>query len=414
MAKPENAKPGCFSEFFHLLFCAAGNANTPPMHPSKSNHIAKPYATESVHCANKDSMTNISKPGVVARLMGLDSLPNTNFEQKRNTNTPDSVSRSRSVNFVDYLLKFDANQTNQVKTSASFREFSTLFQQKKHDLLLYLDSGSSSDHQDHKVGSFLRIQEVGLGESRQRKKQGSKNKEIVRETKNVSNDRNHGKSKRISKFKDEPRVVLVKHSSKVGNQNEARVLASVSACSKNFGGSRKVGGGSRSRSSSTLPNKLKKVSSEPKHTRKTRKQESPKKIETECSSENLSPISVLDDNDYSFLFGPDFLDFTCLSMSKTKLESSEQQFLVDCSVEDRASKNNKGYSCADINREKEYISEVMLKLRKLTENDLRESDRKLKGMCDTETLEEICLAYEHTIFDILLHELVSELVELSY
>ncbi|KAK4860527.1 hypothetical protein QYF36_025629 [Acer negundo] len=43
--------------------------------------------------------------GVVARLMGLDSLPETNWIPTGKS--PNSVTRSRSVNFMDYLLKFD-------------------------------------------------------------------------------------------------------------------------------------------------------------------------------------------------------------------------------------------------------------------------------------------------------------------
>ncbi|KAG4950242.1 hypothetical protein JHK82_043596 [Glycine max] len=77
---------------------------------------------------------------------------------------------------------------------------------------------------------------MGLEESRQRKKQGSKNKEIA----NITKERNHTKRKKISKFENEPRVVLpLKHSSKVRNHNEAKVLAQVSACSKSCSNSRR-------------------------------------------------------------------------------------------------------------------------------------------------------------------------------
>ncbi|KAJ1385930.1 hypothetical protein SESBI_41261 [Sesbania bispinosa] len=239
--------------------------------------------------------------------MGLDSLPNTNLVSKGSA--PDLVPRSRSVNFVDYLLKFDVSQDNhhKVKSSASFREVPAPFQKKNHDVLvLYLGSGS----EDHKVGSNLRKQEMGLGELRQRKKQGSKNKEIVKERSIVTKERNHGKNKRISKFKNEPIMVPIKHSSKVRNHNEAKVLASVSANSKNCS-YRKCSTGSRSRS--TLPNKQKKVLSEPKQKKNMRKQQPPKKTETQYSSENFSPSSVLDNNDYQFLYGPDFLGVVMVS-----------------------------------------------------------------------------------------------------
>lgn len=208
------------------------------------------------------------------------------------------------MNFVDYLLKFDTSQPNQVKTSASFREVPSLLQHKNknHDLVVFYWDDESEDQE---VVSFLRKQEMGLGESRQRKKQGSKNKEIA----NVMKERNHTKRKKISKFENEPRVVLpLKHSSKVRNHNEAKVLAQVSACSKSCSNSRRKCGSGPSglRTSSNLPTKQKKVFSEPKCTKKTKKQQSTKKIDTEFSTENFSPISVLDDYDYSFLYGPDF------------------------------------------------------------------------------------------------------------
>ncbi|CAJ1806166.1 unnamed protein product [Sphenostylis stenocarpa] len=387
------------------------NGNMSPMHPN-SNPITKQYATEVVHGHNKDAMINVTKPGVVARLMGLDSLPSTNLVPS--TNTPDSVPRSRSVNFVDYLLKFDTSQANhhQVKTSASFREVPAPFDQHNNKktnrdlVVLYWDSGS----EDHKVESLLRIPEMGLEESRQRKKQGSKNKEIV----GVTKEKNLIKRKKISKFKNEPRVVPLKHGSKVRNHNEAKVLAPVSAFSKSCSSNRRKGtnGPSGSRTSSTLPNKQKKVLSEPKQSKKPRKQQSTKKIETECSSENFSPISVLNDYDFSFLYGPDFPDYTSSLTPKTEWEFSRELFLDD-NVGNRASKD-KEYSSPDINNKKECLSELTVKLCKCTENDLTESDFTRKHMCEGENYEDICWEYEHKILDILLHEFVNELVELSY
>lgn len=104
------------------------------------------------------------------------------------------------------------------------------------------------------------------------------------------------------------------------------------------------------------------------------------------------------------------VDYTNPLISKTKWESS--LFLGD-NVEDRANKD-KGYSYPDINMKKEYLSELMVKLRNSTENDIRESDFTPKCMCQSDSYKEICLEYEHKIFDILLHELVNELVEFSH
>ena len=155
--------------------------------------------------------------------------------------------------------------------SRSFREVPSLLQHKNknknHDLVVFYWDDESEDQE---VVSFLRKQEMGLEESRQRKKQGSKNKEIA----NITKERNHTKRKKISKFENEPRVVLpLKHSSKVRNHNEAKVLAQVSACSKSCSNSRRKCGSGPSglRTSSNLPTKQKKVFSEPKCTKKKKK-----------------------------------------------------------------------------------------------------------------------------------------------
>ncbi|KAH1210655.1 hypothetical protein GmHk_15G044915 [Glycine max] len=113
---------------------------------------------------------------------------------------------------------------------------------------------------------------MGLEESRQRKKQGSKNKEIA----NITKERNHTKRKKISKFENEPRVVLpLKHSSKVRNHNEAKVLAQVSACSKSCSNSRRKCGSGPSglRTSSNLPTKQKKLKLAKRFTYQARKVE---------------------------------------------------------------------------------------------------------------------------------------------
>ncbi|KAL4393737.1 hypothetical protein AHAS_Ahas02G0081900 [Arachis hypogaea] len=190
-----------------------------------------------------------STPGVIARLMGLDSMPsNSNLEFKKTI--PDSE-------FVDYMLEFDnASQSNhrQAKISASFREVSELFRHKnrREVLVLCWDSGRG-DSNDEK------------------------------------------KSRKFCKLKNEPRIVKNGCSSKIEELFELKQM-------KNM-----------------------------------RKQWSQKKIESE-----YSPVSILDINDYKYLYGPDFLDYSNSLMSPTMWESLEKKLLAD-EIEDRAMKN-KGYS----------------------------------------------------------------------
>lgn len=77
-------------------------------------------------------------PGIVARLMGLESMPDINWAPKQRT-TLDSIMRSRSVSCVDYLPNFDLTQQSlhrRVRTSVSFREVPTSLHQQNRDFFV--------------------------------------------------------------------------------------------------------------------------------------------------------------------------------------------------------------------------------------------------------------------------------------
>ncbi|QHO38975.1 hypothetical protein HN51_005241 [Arachis hypogaea] len=327
MSQPSNAKHCCFSGLLHTLLCD-GNGNF-------SDQIIESYETQKVHPKNKSAMANAaSTPGVIARLMGLDSMPsNSNLEFKKTI--PDSE-------FVDYMLEFDnASQSNhrRAKISASFREVSELFRHKnrREVLVLCWDSGRG-DSNDEK------------------------------------------KSRKFCKLKNEPRIVKNGCSSKVRRSyKDANCIYRKSDCG--------------SWSSTKLKNKQIEELFELKQMKNMRKQWSLKKIESE-----YSPVSILDINDYKYLYGPDFLDYSNPLMSPTIWESSEKKLLAD-EIEDRAMKN------------KGYFSELEMKICNLIENDMKELHFTQKGICETKRFEEICLVYEHHIFNSLLHEIVNELVE---
>lgn len=385
MEKQENSRNGCFSSFIKVLLCAR-NETSPPVYPSEN--------VETIH-HKKDKLFDDSittTPGVVARLMGLDSLPST--KRVVQGTTLDSVPRSKSVNFVDYLLEFDKNMGShrRVKTSASFREVPSMVEKKK-SFLFVLDI-------DDKKG---KVQEENDANLRR------KSKETVR----VKKEKNQGKNKKISKLKDEPRRVPFsssssKYKSRVRDCSKDKDFSSVSIrcnCSYyGYGGD--AGSSSSSCSTSSLPNRQKKGFVEPKMRNKVKKHVSPKKIQTEHSMENLSPVSVLDVNDYAFLYGADFSVTSTLPLKSKRKSKSLLPVSLEEDVEEKVN-NNKGYAPhTDINREAEYYSDLMLKLRSLTEESIRESDCTSK----TQSLEEICMVFEQTIFDHLVFEFLNEVV----
>ncbi|RDX63667.1 hypothetical protein CR513_57871, partial [Mucuna pruriens] len=393
MGRAQKAKAGCLSTFLGVLLCA-GNGSSPPVHPTEMEESENADSVkERVVVVDDD---NGSTPGVVARLMGLDSLPNPKLVVKGGRNTPDSVPRSRSVNFVDYLLEFDQTRVNhrRVKTSASFREVPGLLRQKGDGDELFMLCMDGNNFKD---------QEVTI---KQRKRQGS-----------VKKERNQGKSKKISKLRNEPRrVPSSKHGFKGRNRNRNRdchakdlssfssvsSVSSVSSnCSSCCSNDAYYGASSRSRLNSSFPDRHKKGFVEPKLNKSMRNQQSLFKVE---SLENHSPVSVLDTSDYHFLSGPDFLDGTSTMTSKSKWSLGD-------GVEESAS-SNKGYAFIDVNKEAEYYLELMLKLRTLTEQDITESDCTSKRIRESENFGDICLMFEHKIFDLLLYEVVNEVLEL--
>lgn len=177
---------GCFSSLFRRILCSG----TPQTHPSdrfsgpdEANFVdeAKIQVQVQVQAqaqAPASSTPPVAPPGVVARLMGLDYLPE-NWVSKGNFPSG-PVTRSRSVNFMDYLLEFDLKETKNrgVGKSVSFREEV----KPEHDfLVVYLE--------DRNAGK--------------KKETGEKAKQRKSEKQ---------KSKKILKFKNEPRKFAGKNS----------------------------------------------------------------------------------------------------------------------------------------------------------------------------------------------------------
>ncbi|KAL3638065.1 hypothetical protein CASFOL_018078 [Castilleja foliolosa] len=104
----------CYSAVLRRLLCSSSL----PTHPSDQfNDIPKAEDCFKNEENVKQSVNSIN-PGVVARLMGLDSFPNTPSAQ-----TLGSFFRSRSVNSIDFISHFDpVKQHRRVRTSVSFRE----------------------------------------------------------------------------------------------------------------------------------------------------------------------------------------------------------------------------------------------------------------------------------------------------
>ncbi|WCJ28040.1 ALC-interacting protein 1 [Euphorbia peplus] len=204
-----NSGSSCFSGITRLLLCK-GSLQT---HPSDDTMtITNPIPTIDHDILNKGSKnsafamaglnlntkveapvrcTSTTTPGVVARLMGLESLPD-----------PNLVTRSRSVNFMDYyfLDSSDLEQKHRrVRTCVSFRE--AKINENEHDLFVF-----SLD--DHKVIEKNEKRVKKSENVRQDKNQELQNKKITVERVVLNKNKNGElKTKKVTV----ERVVLKKN-----------------------------------------------------------------------------------------------------------------------------------------------------------------------------------------------------------
>ncbi|XP_039067994.1 uncharacterized protein LOC120214065 isoform X2 [Hibiscus syriacus] len=189
MSDTKRSSSGCFSSVLRRILCS-GNPQTHP-----SDCIVGLNTIDEV--AEVQVPGSDSGPGIVARLMGLDSLPENNNWLHKGKFPQGPVTRSRSVNFMDYMLEFDLTQAKhrRVKTSSSFREVPQcppqVFQhnRKQEFLIVYLDN-------EVKIN-----EDVGI---KPRKSEKGDCKKQIQE-----------KNKKIFKLKNEPRGVSGKHSKEI-------------------------------------------------------------------------------------------------------------------------------------------------------------------------------------------------------
>ncbi|XP_022742708.1 uncharacterized protein LOC111293918 [Durio zibethinus] len=395
MSNTKTSSSGCFSAVLRRLLCSG----SPQTHPS--DHIIE-LNTVDDHVAEVQVQASESGPGIVARLMGLDSLPEKNWVQKGKT--PDAVTRSRSVNFMDYMLEFDLSQAKhrRVKTSASFREVpqgpQLLQHYQNHEyLVVYLDKVDKNNEPGFKT----RKSEKGDGSSSKHAKQ----KENVRQ-KVACKKQNQEKNKKISTLKNEPRRVSsgkrsLKAGSRVTGAKDVQINCGVNSKAKS-------------------PLKMVNQKAVPAVTRKKKNQREVKKIEhnIENKSEVSSPVSVLRVNDFSAHQNNGILEDSRSLELKSEKKGSSKSVKYDSPTMDISARisgigkqefSNKNFESTDI-EETEYYMESMGRPYKLTEEDIKFSNWITKNVFTFEGFEEICEEFGEQILDLMLHQVADELV----
>nr|KJB36924.1 hypothetical protein B456_006G183100 [Gossypium raimondii] len=332
MGNTKRSGSGCFSSVLRRILCSG----TPQTHPS--DHIVGLNTVDDI--AKVEVQASETGPGIVARLMGLDSLPENNWLQK--SKIPGPVTRSRSVNFMDYMLELDFKQTKhrRVRTSSSsFREVPQGFKPRKPEKR----DGSGSKYGKQKDNV---IEKVVC-------------KKQIRE-----------KNKKISKLKNEPRRVSGKHSFKAGsciNGTNSKALKVVNQ---------------------------KEVSVV---TRKTKNQRPVKKIEY---SENPFVVHGVSDSRSLEVKSKKWSSKSVKHDSLTTTDTSAR-----ISIPEGLGKQE-NFESTNV-EETEYYMELVDKLSKLTEGDIKFSNWETKKVF---TFEEICAEFEEHILDYLLQQVADEFV----
>ncbi|XP_022997806.1 uncharacterized protein LOC111492651 [Cucurbita maxima] len=234
------ATPSCLSGILRRILCSGSL----PTHPSdqiteETNSLKSEDNVKNVGVM-KD--TNEAKPtaGIVARLMGLDTMP----DMKQNCN---SIARTQSMNSVEHFYKHLEGKHKGVRSTQSFREIPTFLELENEDYFILSFEGDS------------------------------KNEEFKAKA------RRHGEEKCQNRGSNKTEHSYVrKTKKKIFNPEEAKEFVLIDLKQKKK---------SRKRVSRNKPTS--RISTKDRHGRR-----STRKVESEQSSDELSPVSVLDSSEF--------------------------------------------------------------------------------------------------------------------
>lgn len=268
MCNSRNATAGCFASVLRRLLCS-GSLPTHPSDHIRDSGLVVFGKDENLKAGEK--MEGVATPGIVARLMGLDSMPEINLVCSQIKGN--SIVRSRSMNSMDCWPDSEAMQGKhrRVKSSLSFRETPVFFEMENEEYLL-LSFGNEGETK--KLRQKERKCEMGSGGLRQRTRERCGNKNTRRQRVSEKKDKEDGDARKNVPIGKENtnRRVSDQPSQMVCNNGEVKDFPAQDSFKKP------------------------QVSSEDgaKLRDKKKSRSATEKVEPECSSENSSPVSVLD------------------------------------------------------------------------------------------------------------------------
>ncbi|KAF8018812.1 hypothetical protein BT93_H3648 [Corymbia citriodora subsp. variegata] len=154
LCSPKGATSGgCIAGVLRRILCSSSL----PTHP---------FDNDRDQLQPKEKNEPNTTPGIVARLMGLESLPNTSSMHTHKS--PNSISRSRSLSYLDFKEDEHGDETKwqhlQVSSTLSFRETPTYLEIENEEFLV-LNFGNGSEKEGRKRrSSKSKIQQSRTGE----------------------------------------------------------------------------------------------------------------------------------------------------------------------------------------------------------------------------------------------------------
>lgn len=262
-----HAAAGCLSGVVHRILCGSLRSSN-SREGEEADEIDAAFGRE--WKAEKETM---GSPGIVARLMGLESMPVCPYAAS------ELIGRSRSANSLESWPGFlsERSQSPPVRTSLSFREVPTYLRQENEEFLLL---SFTPDEKEEMMRSNGMRQGTRFREMKERKSEDRDR--VKREITSIE-------AKKKKNTRDEHQHC---HKKNVPRKRHDEVDSAVHSRSKNV---RRKGSQATKAEDLIKPTKHIEMPILLERPGIAKKMENARrKVESECSSQDSSPVSVLD------------------------------------------------------------------------------------------------------------------------
>ncbi|KAL2317490.1 hypothetical protein Fmac_031366 [Flemingia macrophylla] len=384
---------GCLTAIFRRILCSGGL----PTHPSDqireldsvSKMSGKVQELKTKQSTQPNTTTTTNTLGLVERLMGLEPMEKKATKTSIEATPSSSLSRSKSMNSVeDYLGECKRKEgLHKRSKSSSFREVSTFYlHENENFLILSFQSGCDGGGELRSKG---RKKEKGLKERAQR---------------------GELKKNKREKVHDEKGNLCDISSANVGNDGEHKL---------EFGNTWPLFMACSEKGYVDLETERYSHSMKCKEVTNGEKVKRRKKVDTECSSEDSSPVSIFDfesqapgavvaevdcfgvDISWRKKLSPELENDQLYSDSNMTIEETKVNTIENNKYEGSKRKEKQSHGCVDI----------WVEICRLVDDELRSNklDKELRSR-EQGDFESVCVDFESEIFDHLLHELIDQLV----